>query len=534
MCMLSCVRREAQTRQISKIEHRDSPQSGIGSGWIHCLLLTCVSVLCLQSNLFADDADELREIRSRLEALEQKGAKNPDLEQATNGVGRQTQGLANEPDLPGIPPLPTTDNSFFHSVNTPDSASGAWQNLLKSAEKASSDHGSSKKEKHWYEKYSFRGYVQTRYGRTIGYDQDLGEPQLLGDRGIGNHEGFTLRRARLVFSGDASDHVGIYIQPDFGVTPPGSTYETNFVQLRDCYSDISVDTDKVHRFRAGLSKVPYGFENMQSSQNRVTLDRSDPINSAVAPNERDLGVFYYWTPVEKQELLKELQNSTLKGSGNYGIFGLGVYNGEGGSVLDLNSSPHLVARLTWPWEVFDGQIAEVSLQGIKGMYVVQTTGISPNGMGPTITPSVNPDGVLEERICGSFIWYPQPWGFQSEWNVGNGPGLNSTQTAVVDRSLSGGYVMSMYRIETKRGGNLFPYARYWNYRGPYYSQKNAPFGLSESVDLGLQWQPLKEIQVTAEYSLVDRTNTTAINSANTLSYNNFQGHVIRFQLQWNF
>jgi hypothetical protein len=44
---------------------------------------------------------------------------------------------------------------------------------------------------------------------------------------------------------------------------------------------------KEFRVRVGQSKVLFGFENMQSSQNRLTLDRNDALNSAVA-NERDL------------------------------------------------------------------------------------------------------------------------------------------------------------------------------------------------------------------------------------------------------
>jgi hypothetical protein len=50
---------------------------------------------------------------------------------------------------------------------------------------------------------------------------------------------------------------------------------------------LSFDAKKEYRVRIGQSKVPYGFENLQSSQNRLTLDRNDALNSAVA-NERDL------------------------------------------------------------------------------------------------------------------------------------------------------------------------------------------------------------------------------------------------------
>ena len=94
--------------------------------------------------------------------------------------------------------------------------------------------------------------------------------------------------------------------------------------------------------------------------------------------------------------------------------------------------------------------------------------------------------------------------------------------------------MSMYRIETRRAGNVIPYTRYWYYHGGYESQKNAPYGTSQTFDGGVQWQPLKELQLTCEYSLVDRINTTNISKDSVQSYNNFQGSVIRLQLQWNY
>jgi hypothetical protein len=181
----------------------------------------------------------------------------------------------------------------------------------------------------WYEKISLRGYTQLRFARSLYQDPLGADPSLLGDSSVnGRAENFSIRRARLVFTGDVSDHLFIYIQPEFAGTPSGSSTGTLFAQLRDVYGDVYLDKTKVHRVRVGLSKVPYGWENMQSSSNRVPLDRTDPINSAT-PNERDVGVFYYWTPEDKQKLLKDLVDGGLKGSGNYGIFGIGAYNGQG-------------------------------------------------------------------------------------------------------------------------------------------------------------------------------------------------------------
>jgi len=65
------------------------------------------------------------------------------------------------------------------------------------------------------------------------------------------------------------------------------------LQMRDLYGDIAVDKDKEFRFRVGQSKVPFGWVNLQSSQNRGPLERPDALNSA-AEGERDVGVFFMW------------------------------------------------------------------------------------------------------------------------------------------------------------------------------------------------------------------------------------------------
>ena len=43
---------------------------------------------------------------------------------------------------------------------------------------------------------------------------------------------------------------------------------------------------------------------------------------------------------------KDLVDGGLKGSGNYGIFGIGLYNGQGLSQLEQNLNPHVVTRFT--------------------------------------------------------------------------------------------------------------------------------------------------------------------------------------------
>ncbi len=184
-------------------------------------------------------------------------------------------------------------------------------------------------EKSWYEKFKVGGYTQFRINETVAQDAGSAPAQHVGDSSVGPNQGFSIRRARLVLQGDVTDHIFIYFQPEFAASVPGSPDSNHYVQLRDWYSDLYIDEDKVCRVRLGQSKVPYGWENLQSSGTRVPLDRNDGLNSAVR-NERDLGAFFYWTPEYAQEFFKYTQDEGLKGSGNYGVFGVGFYNGQGG------------------------------------------------------------------------------------------------------------------------------------------------------------------------------------------------------------
>ncbi|MBK8846828.1 MAG: hypothetical protein IPO27_09910 [Bacteroidetes bacterium] len=109
-------------------------------------------------------------------------------------------------------------------------------------------------------------------------------------------------------------------------------------------------TKKRISFSQWASKVPYGFMNLQSSQNRLPLDRDEALNSAVS-NERDLGVFFYWAPQSRRKLLASLVADGYKGSGDYGVLAVGGYNGQTANRNDGNKDLHYVARLTYPFQI---------------------------------------------------------------------------------------------------------------------------------------------------------------------------------------
>lgn len=156
---------------------------------------------------------------------------------------------------------------------------------------------SSSNKKEWFETISVGGYLQVRYNRLFETNPNLGCEQC--DKSWGDGGGFFIRRARMKFSGNLNKRVYFYIQPDFASSL--GTDKANFAQIKDAYFDISLDEKNEYRFRVGQSKVPFGFENMQSSQNRLPLDRADPTNSAV----KDFEIGVEWQPFKNFELVAE-------------------------------------------------------------------------------------------------------------------------------------------------------------------------------------------------------------------------------------
>jgi hypothetical protein len=393
-----------------------------------------------------------------------------------------------------------------------------------------------KDKKNWSNKLKIGGYVQVRNTEWLEGEDKLNDGSFKGywaDGSTQNDKNFLIRRARLILSGNVGDHLGLYFQPDFGSTP-GSTTSSNFGQLRDFYGDIFIDKTKEHRVRIGQSKVPYGFENMQSSSKRLTLDRNDAINSA-ARDERDMGAFYYYTPVAIQELLAEIDDLGLKGSGNYGMFALGAYNGQGANNTEKNGNNHIVTRLTYPFKTQSGQIFEFSAQAYSGKYVINPTSTTVGTASGNQPSQANAKkGMKDERIGITAIMYPQPFGIQAEWNWGTTPGATTeTTNAVEEKSLNGGYIMSMYRMTNvlKDGDVLTPFVKWQYFDGYSKAENDAPRNQVNDWEIGAEWQVAKEFELTGVIHKMNRTDIAG--SFN--GYNErFEGTAFRVQAQFNY
>lgn len=372
----------------------------------------------------------------------------------------------------------------------------------------------------WYETLKIRGYAQFRYNRLPSFDQNESLVNDQGDKYIGGDSGFGIRRARVIIYGDVHPQVGVYLQTDFA----SSIGDQNHVAIvRDWYTDIAVDKERTLRFRVGQSKVPFGFENLQSSQNRLAFDRNDGINSAVK-DERDLGVFAYWAPAAIRKRFKELVDRNLKGSGDYGVVGLGVFNGQTANRFDRNDNLHVVGRVSYPFQL-GNQFVEVGVGGYTGLYTIKTENPA-TGPGFVVRDA---DGNLRDaRAIASVMVYPQPFGFQAEYNIGKGPQqLVSDPRVIATQNLHGGYAQAMYKIDEPLGTvSLIPYVRGTLYDGGKKFETNTPHYDVKELELGAEWQIVKALELTLAYTFAERDVSKV---ASTQS-----GQIFRAQVQVNY
>jgi hypothetical protein len=335
---------------------------------------------------------------------------------------------------------------------------------------------------------------------------------------MGNNKGFFLRRARLNFFGEVSDRVYIYIQADYSQDVGSGSTPQNYLQLRDGYFDYALTADKEWRVRTGVSKVPYGFDNLQSSSNRGPFDRSDAINTG-APNERDTGVFLMYAPTEVRKRFKELTANNLKGTGDYGMIAIGAYNGQSLNKGEENNDLHKVIRLTYPFKLANGQFIEAAVQAYQGKFKTA---------GPTSSTVTTGQDFDDQRAAASLTYYPQPFGFQLEYNIGQGPEFDKDKGEVVEDQLSGGYAMVNYSANWNTH-RFFPYVRYQEYDGGR-KVDNGNRMQTREWEFGSEWQPNPALEITVAYAVSDRI----VESITPAQITDENGQLLRLQAQFNY
>lgn len=385
------------------------------------------------------------------------------------------------------------------------------------------------KKKAWYEKIMLRGYTQLRMNEIVSgpkvADAGISRLRSVQDSGINENGGFSIRRARLIVQGDISDRVSLYMQGDLASAvsnQSGTERRENFFQMRDAYADVWLDKAKTLRLRFGQSKVPFGWENMQSSSNRVPLDRTDAINAPV-PSERDIGAVAYFTPVKIQKIWDELAADGQKLFGNYGAFGVGVFNGQSTNRTERTGGLMTVAMMSIPVRldglggIFEGQVAEFGASGIRNQFKPEVR-----------SGGVSALAIRDDHVAVHGMIYPKPFGIQAEWTWGTSPQWDPAINDIVSRRATGGYVMGMLRAAHTPYGSIIPFVRWQHYRGGWKAAINAPRLETDETEMGVEWQPMKELEVTVSYANVTR------NEADERRSGRAKGDIVRAQVQWNY
>jgi hypothetical protein len=74
---------------------------------------------------------------------------------------------------------------------------------------------------------------------------------------------------------------------------------------------------------------------------------------------------------------------------------------------------------------------------------------------------------------------------------------------------------------------MIPYVRYTYYDGGKKFEDNAPHYKVKELEMGIEWQVWKALEITGAYQITDRTSAK-------FPYPQLQGHLTRIQVQVNY
>jgi hypothetical protein len=298
----------------------------------------------------------------------------------------------------------------------------------------------------------------------------------------------------------------LYIQPDFAAS---NGTLLNVLQLRDAYFDVFLDSLHTYRLRVGQSKVPFGYENLQSSSNRLPMERAEALNNASFPGERDLGVFAMWAPQSARAVYERLTRDGMKGSGDYGCISVGIYSGQGINRPKLNRTPSWVARVTYPI-VLGEMVVEPGFQAFTGRYSPQTSA----------TVQAESNALRDDCYAATLALSPTPVGLLAEYCWGTAPRFvpptNGGGGYVRSGKIEGGFV-TLYALTKLLGYRVEPFVRWQTFHGGLKSQTDAPMTDLVQWEGGIEWHISQTLELTLEYMHSDRRSLTPIGSQQSRS-----------------
>jgi Phosphate-selective porin O and P len=363
--------------------------------------------------------------------------------------------------------------------------------------------------KKWSDFLTIRLLTQIRYNRLLETNPKLACEQC--DRSWGDHGGIAVRRSMFGFNGYVSDRVFFNVVISNSTTPAS----LNVLSVKDASIEVALDSKKEFLLRVGQTNIPFGLENMQFPGNHTAIDRTDVINSAI-PNEGDAAMLLSYTPSNIKKRLASF--NTNKGSGNTNMLSVGVFNGQTSNKAEENNTLHVVGRVTYPFSLGNGQHIETSLQAYSGKFVVTNLTKGVKGINEKFEYD-------DARVGGTFVFYPNPFGVFAEYNAGTSPEYNPITNTIEQKKLHGGYTILLYKVQLQKQ-MVVPYIRYQYYEGGKKHELDARHHRVSEWEVGSEWQPLQNFEITAAYLMSDRTFEDGV-----LKNNRQKGNLLRVQAQ---
>ncbi|MDB5264113.1 MAG: porin, partial [Adhaeribacter sp.] len=177
-------------------------------------------------------------------------------------------------------------------------------------------------------------------------------------------------------------------------------------------------------------------------------------------------------------------------------------------------------RLSYPIALKSKQIIEPGIQAYTGVYTVTPDQVS--------SANLAGGNFRERRIAASLVVYPQPLGFQTEYNIGEGPQFDPATNTIRIKNLKGGYAQAMYLLKIKNQ-TLIPFIKAQYYEGGKKVELDARYSKIYETEIGVEWQPVPAFELVTQYTITDRTTTDGRALDNHLF-----GNLLRVQAQFNF
>ena len=244
----------------------------------------------------------------------------------------------------------------------------------------------------------------------------------------GSESNFFIRRARIQVNAKLRENVSLVIQPSFeGGRASG-------VRLRDAYVDIRAtraESRTSFTFRMGAEKKPFGRYELSSSNNLPTIERNAGRGLLpVASNNLLEAAGYIMTDLGGAVILGHQIDKARR-------FGLqvGVYNGAGESLNDVNASKSIGARAT----------VDVTKKLGLGLAVFSHDGIV------ALSPTASDSGFRNKAV-----------GLEAQWGQIGAEGLvvvadyaRAEALTAAKPTMSGLSLVSAYHIRTKKSKAIF-------------------------------------------------------------------------------